>query len=467
MACLGQGIQKFLPRFGRKAVFNAGNYRSTFFGWLAFFPDNFVWDISIFVVAVIIGYILSYQILKKDHDYKLTMLWAILILIGLAKFSLFTYFPPHIFLFRDPVGGGYGIESKSTEVAAISDGPVDQPIGSTVILGQGEEIKKLNIVTKEFSPPETKESVDLTGFAGAPLTYANEKSRVNYQVIANSIDHSKSLVTYKTEDMTTEPDAYDGSQPTLKSEDYLCIFASKSCVLTNILVDAKKAANQEYPVYFSYWDSEKAVIFGNISADGMGNSAPVFRFDINSKKITQTVGYSANDVSGSRSFSMMGFNSDMSQFVLSETDESKNFQGLVVFDSTSMKEVARHNLKNLFAKNEGVMSIVWDQGSGPIYFSSERSVFVLDIATSTTKIIYTDDTADSSGLYWDWNRMVLTPNGRYLLLIDYYNPDKAINTVVTTSDNNTRILKAIDLKNTSRVFDIVTDPKIYFSFRYY
>lgn len=81
-----------------------------FYGWLAIFPDNFIWDISIFIVAVIIGYYLSYKIIKSEKRFGPEILWTILILAGLAKFSLFTYFPPHIFLMHDPVEGGYGIE---------------------------------------------------------------------------------------------------------------------------------------------------------------------------------------------------------------------------------------------------------------------------------------------------------------------------------------------------------------------
>ena len=81
-----------------------------FYGWLAFSPDNFIWDISIFVLAIIVGYILSYKILQIKKTYCSETIWALLVLIILLTFSLFTYFPPKIFLFQDPVNGGYGIK---------------------------------------------------------------------------------------------------------------------------------------------------------------------------------------------------------------------------------------------------------------------------------------------------------------------------------------------------------------------
>lgn len=81
-----------------------------FYLWLAFFKDNFIYDISIFVVAVIVGYYLSYRIMISDKKFGPTILWQVLILIVLLKFSFFTFFPPKIFLFKDPIGGNYGID---------------------------------------------------------------------------------------------------------------------------------------------------------------------------------------------------------------------------------------------------------------------------------------------------------------------------------------------------------------------
>lgn len=83
-----------------------------FYGWLAIFPDSFIWDISIFIVAVILGYYFSYRIMKITKPLGWEKISLVIILVGLLKFSLLTYFPPKIFLFQDPVSGGYGIEEK-------------------------------------------------------------------------------------------------------------------------------------------------------------------------------------------------------------------------------------------------------------------------------------------------------------------------------------------------------------------
>lgn len=80
-----------------------------FYSWLAFFPDNFIYDISIFVIAVIAGHVVSYYLEKSNKNWGLKTLSCILILLLLLAFSLFTFYPPHNFLFHDPISGGYGL----------------------------------------------------------------------------------------------------------------------------------------------------------------------------------------------------------------------------------------------------------------------------------------------------------------------------------------------------------------------
>lgn len=73
-----------------------------FYGWLAFFPDNFVYDVSIFVIAVVVGYFLSYKIIKSKCKCGFEVISKILITILLILFSTFTYFPPKSILTTDP-----------------------------------------------------------------------------------------------------------------------------------------------------------------------------------------------------------------------------------------------------------------------------------------------------------------------------------------------------------------------------
>lgn len=67
-------------------------------------------DIAIFVVAVIVGQLVSYKVLAASPLWERLNRFAPIALAVLAiLFVLFTFYPPHLPLFRDPVSGGYGI----------------------------------------------------------------------------------------------------------------------------------------------------------------------------------------------------------------------------------------------------------------------------------------------------------------------------------------------------------------------
>lgn len=68
-------------------------------------------DISIFVLSAIIGQLVSYKIMiMPEFSTKvIKILSFVLLAILLAEFAVFTFFPPHWFLFKDPISGGYGI----------------------------------------------------------------------------------------------------------------------------------------------------------------------------------------------------------------------------------------------------------------------------------------------------------------------------------------------------------------------
>ncbi|MGB9680451.1 MAG: DUF6512 family protein [Minisyncoccia bacterium] len=82
-----------------------------FYGYLAIFQkDFFVWDIFTFVFAVFIGRFVRYKILvSKKLPGFFNKVALVLFIIIFVSFSLFTYFPPRFFLFKDPITGGYGI----------------------------------------------------------------------------------------------------------------------------------------------------------------------------------------------------------------------------------------------------------------------------------------------------------------------------------------------------------------------
>ena len=82
-----------------------------FYSYTIFTGDSiFLIDIMSFVVAVIIGQYLSYRLLiHKQLSSNIEKLSLIALLLLALIFVVFTFYPPEIFLFQDPISGEYGI----------------------------------------------------------------------------------------------------------------------------------------------------------------------------------------------------------------------------------------------------------------------------------------------------------------------------------------------------------------------
>lgn len=80
-----------------------------FYTYTGIIGTNFaIIDISSFFIAVVLGQYVAYQ--KIQSKTSCNNLIAIIILLVLYLcFLIFTFFPPHIALFRDPITGIFGI----------------------------------------------------------------------------------------------------------------------------------------------------------------------------------------------------------------------------------------------------------------------------------------------------------------------------------------------------------------------
>lgn len=91
-----------------------------FYTYTGIVGDNFAFlDILSFFVAIIIGEFISYIILRNNIECNKTISVIILLILTLG-FVFFTFNPPKIGLFQDPISGGYGIDSMSLPIQTIN-----------------------------------------------------------------------------------------------------------------------------------------------------------------------------------------------------------------------------------------------------------------------------------------------------------------------------------------------------------
>jgi hypothetical protein len=82
-----------------------------FYSYTAILGRNYlVADISIFVLSIYSGQKISFELLTMDQlPSFLTSLSMFIIVILIIQFSLFTFLPLRLSIFKDPVTGKYGI----------------------------------------------------------------------------------------------------------------------------------------------------------------------------------------------------------------------------------------------------------------------------------------------------------------------------------------------------------------------
>ena len=79
----------------------------TYTGILGVSADWF--NITIFFIAAGLVYFLETKLLLKEYNCRIPNSLALALIIAIAlAFTIFTFAPPHIPLFRDPVTGSYG-----------------------------------------------------------------------------------------------------------------------------------------------------------------------------------------------------------------------------------------------------------------------------------------------------------------------------------------------------------------------
>lgn len=83
---------------------------SFFYLYRAFSEESLFLDVSIFIVAVAIGQLVSYRLMTWIEASKIYTRISVIALIVLAGlFVIFTFYPPRSPMFQDPISGGYGI----------------------------------------------------------------------------------------------------------------------------------------------------------------------------------------------------------------------------------------------------------------------------------------------------------------------------------------------------------------------
>jgi hypothetical protein len=83
---------------------------AVFYAYTVFTEEVLAVDIATFMIAVVVGQIISYKLFRRGKPSKRTEIIAIIVIALLAIiFVTFTFYPPHLSIFQDSNTGQYGI----------------------------------------------------------------------------------------------------------------------------------------------------------------------------------------------------------------------------------------------------------------------------------------------------------------------------------------------------------------------
>jgi len=112
-------VGKYYPNFivakALGIVFGMIAIVAIFYTYTGIVGKHFLWaDILTFVLGVAVAYLYSWRIIHKPPISLNTQITGIiLVLVLMLCFAIFTFSPPHIQLFLDPVNEDYGISPES------------------------------------------------------------------------------------------------------------------------------------------------------------------------------------------------------------------------------------------------------------------------------------------------------------------------------------------------------------------
>ena len=67
-------------------------------------------DIASFIVAILLGEYVTYKIITSEKKYDMEKISIVLIIALFLSFLVYTYNPPKIQYFKDPINGSYGVK---------------------------------------------------------------------------------------------------------------------------------------------------------------------------------------------------------------------------------------------------------------------------------------------------------------------------------------------------------------------
>lgn len=350
----------------------------------------------------------------------------------------------------------------NTDTATLEQNS-DVAEGNTVSIYRQGGRYIVDVVTKEITP-SVSPTDDILNFVGLPKVMKNESVSVAVYPHLVSDDGTKAIVVALTYDETQEPEPYDGSLPILKAEQFICDIASRTCATSNVLAAAYKASGLSGE-WFSYpnlgwarWDTTKNVLYGYAIGLPFGPSAPIYTYQIDKGAFQKLTRYARIGEEGIHAtLPTDAFSPSLRKIAAIEASSNKTT--LVVYENGDMLVEAKKfditDALDVDYRGDAIQSIAWSVDENILALMSWKKISLLDMTSGKVTALYTDTVADNSGTWFDFDSVKITPNGRYVVFVDY-----EARTTAYEENKMETVLKSIDLQRGNAVNEVLREAEL-------
>lgn len=325
----------------------------------------------------------------------------------------------------------------------------------TIVLEKTGVVYEMDLVTKELKPYVSPTDGFKT-FAGLPKEEDNSQVSIKVWAFLLSADKTKVIVVSPTFDNTQQPSGFDGSLPILRASEFMCTIATKKCTTTDSLEVAYKKVFGDTDQWFNFnmgmlswyeWDSQKNLLFGHLSGEGIGNVSPVYIFNLNTRTLQQTLGYDSLNTQEKRAEVPEGaFGPLLDKFVM--VHSTANTTSLLLYSSTDLTAPQKtYDISSTMdATAEEVRSVGWSADENSIVLSTTNQIYTFNLETGERVLRYTDPT---DSLY---DSVRFSSSERYIVFV---------NDLKQTYDGNPpTVLRTIDLQNNNKINNVLVENGI-------
>lgn len=207
---------------------------------------------------------------------------------------------------------------------------------------------------------------------------------------------------------------------------------------------ARELVGEDF-IAFVRWDNVDNVLYGHVSAEGIGNRQPVYAVDLDDGSVRRTP---AGD-DPLKPF----FSPSLEKIVLHDVRGNS----LQVFDARDLDAPEKAlDLGDIGA--DSIYAIAWSSDEAEIALGCDDRIYTLDLETGDHFLRWSDDTLGQAYMHWDRNHLICSPAGKGLIFVDYDNVNQVDKNTMFRDENNRFLLTASDLEGEgSVILDSSTD----------